>query len=220
MSRHQFPSTEEGLVLHQRLLLDNYRSASNALCECYLDPLIDWLRGKNRRAHPDDCAEAAETALTNYFNQPKKFDPTKLALDAFLRMAARRDLLNLYRGESRHHRLRDHDFRVEEDGCVGNSLQDDPLTVLSRREEQADARRIVESIRVACSEPERVVLELLIDGERESIRYATPLGVEHLPEKEMRREVKRVQDRLKKRIERKGEVNDDPTGENGGAGAA
>ena len=214
MSSHPFPSPEEGFALHRRIH-DRELVAPNELCECYLELLSDWLSARSPSIHPEDCCTAAIDALTDYFGHPEKYDPAKLELGAYLRMAARRDLSNLCRSEAKHQRRREADFRVEESQPVGNLFREEPQTVLARRQEQEAASRLVEDIRVACDEPERAVLALLIDGEREAIRYAAPLGVGHLPEKEMRREVKRVQDRLKKRIERKGEANDDPTRENG-----
>jgi hypothetical protein len=214
MSPLTFPPSEEGFALHLRLLDATDLLASNDICERYLEPLSNCLATRFPSAHPDDRFTAAEDALMTYFENPQKYDPAKLDLGKFLRMVALRDLSNLSRKEARHQRKRQVDFRVEESRLVGNSLQE-PLTVLLRREEQADASRIVEAVRAECSEPERAGLALLIDGERASIRYATALGVEHLPEKEMRHEVKKFKDRLEKRIGRKGEANDDPTREDG-----
>ena len=219
MTSLAFPSREDGFAFHRRLLDANDLAVSNDICERYLDPLCDWLAGRFRSAHADDCCTAAIDALLTYVKYPAKYDPAKLDLGAYLRMAARRDLSNLHRKEARHQRLRVADFRVEVSRLVGNSLEE-PSTVLSRREEQASARRIVEAVRAKCSEPECAVLELLIDGERASMRYAVALGVEQLPKKEMRHEVKRVRDRVKKRIDRKGEANDDPTREDGREGTA
>ena len=214
MSSLSFPSPEEGFPLHRRIL-DKDLVAPNQLCECYLGPLTAWLAVRFPLARSDDCCTAAIDALMTYFDHPEKYDPTKLELGGYLRMVARRDLSNLGRSEAKHQRQREANFRVEESQLVGNLFREEPLTVLSRRQEQEAASRIVEAVRAECSEPERAVLELMIDGVRESIRYAAPLGVGHLPEKEMRHEVKKNKDRLEKRIERKGEANDDPTRENG-----
>lgn len=215
-----FPSCEDGFAFHRRLLDANDLAVSNDLCERYLDPLCDWLAGRFRSAHADDCCTAAIDALMTHVKDPAKYDPAKLDLGAYLHMAAGRDLSNLRRKEARHQRLRVADFRVEESRLVGNYLQEEPSIVLLRREAQASARRIVGAVRAECSEPERAVLELLIDGERASMRYAVALGVEQLPKKEMRHEVKKVKDRLEKRIGRKGEANDDPTREDGREGTA
>jgi hypothetical protein len=59
-------------------------------------------------------------------------------------------------------------------------------------------------VRQACTEAERRVLALMLDGERSSAAYAQVLGITGLPAAEQEREVKRAKDRIKKRLEREG----------------
>ena len=51
---------------------------------------------------------------------------------------------------------------------------------------------------------EQAVFELMRTGERETAAYVPVLGIEHLPEAEQRREVKRVKERILKRLQRAG----------------
>jgi len=204
MSSHPFPSPEEGFALHRRIL-DEELVAPNEFSECYLGPLSDWLAARSPSVHPDDCCTAAIDALTDYFGHPEKYDPAKLELGAYLRMAARRDLSNLGRSEAKHQRRRNPDFRVEEDDFGGNSLRDDPLTSSIRREEQEATRERLDAVGAECTGSERAFLALMREGERNTGRFALALEVEHLPEAEQQRVVKRARDRFVKRIHRKGE---------------
>lgn len=219
MSRPTFPSAEEGLEFHRRLV-ENDPVATKDVCERFDEPLLAFLMSRDGRADEQACTSAVSIALLGYVQRPESFDPEKLDLSAFLRLAARRDLSNLARAEAKHHRRREPDFRVE-DACVGgNHFEDDPAAALVRGEEQESARCQVEAIRAACDEPERVVLEAMLDEERSTKRIATAIGLGELPEREQRREVKRVKDRIKKRIERGGGSNGEAFGRNGRADPA
>jgi hypothetical protein len=57
-------------------------------------------------------------------------------------------------------------------------------------------------MRGACDAVEWKVVQLMADGERRSPTYAALLGLGHLPAAEQAREVKRVKDRLQKRLRR------------------
>jgi len=49
---------------------------------------------------------------------------------------------------------------------------------------------------------ERDVVELIVDGERRTERFARVLGLQDRPREEQAREVKRAKDRVKKRLQR------------------
>ena len=57
------------------------------------------------------------------------------------------------------------------------------------------------------SKRELGVLELMLRKERKTAVYARAYGIEHLPVVEQRREIKRVKDRLQKRLNRAREGN-------------
>lgn len=67
------------------------------------------------------------------------------------------------------------------------------------------SQRLLAEARAAAETPEDVkVLQLMIEGERRTDRFAEALGLEGLTAEELRRTVKRHKDRLKKRLERLG----------------
>ena len=216
MSRLPFPSADEGRELHRRLLAQD-STAPLEVCTRYAEPLLEFLLSLDRHADEQACNSAVGDALMNYVQRPETFDPAIRDLSAFLRMAAKRDLSNLARAERRHHRKREADFRVEDANVCGNHFEDDPAASMERREEREAARVPLEAVRAECDEEERLVLDLMIEGERSTERFAAVLGEGHTSEEDQRRAVKRVKDRIKKRIERKGGSYGEPFGRDGRA---
>ena len=121
-------------------------------------------------------------------------------------MAARGDLWNLLRGERRHHVKRVPWLAVEEGEEGGNlsEREEEPSARLQREEEDAAWRALLQSVRGQCDDKEKQALELLLAGERSTAVYAAALGISEKPFPEQEREVKKVKDRLKKRLERGG----------------
>ncbi len=205
MSRPPFPSPDEGLVLHLRRL--EYAADSSAdVCGGYLDPLIAWLEDKHPRADPDFRRDAAIEAIVSYVGNPNAYDADKLDLGAYLRMAAHRDLLNLLRGEQRHHRARVAWSVVENDPDGGNLIgrDEEPPALLEKEEETERWQTFFRELRESMTEQERKALDLMRDGVGCNRVYAEALGLTGLVDEERDREVKRVKDRIKKRIERGG----------------
>jgi RNA polymerase sigma-70 factor (ECF subfamily) len=200
-----FPSPAEGLGLHLRLC-DLDPTASADVCRAYLEPLIHWLEAVFPRADPHHREEAAGQALWDYVKNPTKYNSEYTDLAAYLRMAARGDLLNLRQKEHRHHRHRADKSFVELAGEGGNlsGESDDPVDRLEREEEAARAKALLQELLQDCTSEERRVVELMLDGQRETRIFAEAIGQGHLPLQEQKREVKRVKDRIKKRLERGG----------------
>lgn len=191
----------------QRRLVDRDMTATTDLARLFLDHLIAWLVKKNSSRVPKElCIEAAEDALIALMKSPASFNPALgKRLAAYLRMSAQGDLRNILEREGRHYenqiRLED----VELSAVAGKYLvvNDDPLRLLECQEESAKAARtVVAPVRKGLSEAESRALDLLLHGERKTAVFAEALGITHLPVNEQRTEVKRVKDKLKKRIER------------------
>jgi len=188
-------------VLWQRLLARD-PNAWPELCKTLLEPLTDWLRRRVPYADPDLAAEAAEDALIGLAKRPHSYDPRRGGLEAYLRLSARGDLLNLERRERRHRQGRCDLLRVALDPQAGKYLgvEDDPCDRLILAEEEERLRRAPPGL----GGDERRVWELMCRGERRTPVYAEMLGLSHLPPKEQRHEVKRWKDRIRKRCERSG----------------
>lgn len=199
-----FPSEEEGQLLYQALLLRSLATATYDFASAYLPALNAWLQARNPRLSPDLCDEAAVEAVYNFLKAPEQFDPNRgIPLAAFLRLAARRDLLNLLKREKRHAHQALDDKVVELRVVVGNhSGEKGPLLALCDREDEQERLAILAGVRSMLTEPEQRVLDLMLEGERDTPLFAAALGLAHLSAEEQEIEVKRVKDRIKARIKR------------------
>jgi hypothetical protein len=208
-SSHLFPSAEDAMSIHLRLC-DLDPVATVDLCSAFLQPLIHWLETMFPRVDPDFRQSAAGQALLEYLKDPHAFRPERGSLPAYLCMAARGDLSNLLRGEKRHQRHRVPWSVVELGEESGNILGRDqvPSRRLEDSEEEKRWQVVVQAVRDRCTDSERQVLDLMLAGERNTPAYAAALGITGLPAAAQEREVKRVKDRIKKRLEREGARHD------------
>lgn len=207
MERSGWPSDEIATQIYDRLCQDD-PVASSDLAEAYLTPLAEWLRRTNSRVDAQFCDEAAGDAIIALIKNPRSYDPARLRLTAFLRMSATGDLRNILAKERRHQSHRADLTLVElfgadrnqEAGTAQEQAQDavDGPVQDDRDMLMAMATGVVETF----TPGERQTLELLIEGERRTQEFARVLDVSHLPQSEQRREVKRVKDRIKKRLQR------------------
>jgi RNA polymerase sigma-70 factor (ECF subfamily) len=208
-------SLEEEQALHRRLV-ERDPTASADLIGTFLDPLISLLVERNSSRVPEElCIEAAEDALMDLAKSPASFDPARgKRLGGYLRMSAQRDLQNKLRKEGRHRRRRISLDDVELPLLAGKYLavDDDPSRPLELEEESSRARhQVVAPARDGLTEGESRALDLLLQGERKTTMFAEALGIEHLPASEQRADVKRVKDKLKKRIQRQRSGDGEPS---------
>lgn len=143
---------------------------------------------------PDDAETAATDAVLAFCKHPERYDPERLGLPAFLRMIARRRLLNLFDRQRRHHADRIPWDAVELDTPARNEEDDDPPPV------PPAAWTVIDAL----SEVDRQLFELMVDGERKTGVYAAVLGITHLPADEQQHQVKKAKDRIKARFKRAG----------------
>lgn len=200
------PSAEEGLRLYHDLC-NNIATAPADFAAAYLPPLLAWLQERNRRIPDDFCEEAAHLAIVSFVQNPSRYDPNQLGVAAYLRMSARGDLRNLLQSEGRHHDRRVPWKVVEDSPDAGKYLgrDDDPSFRLRLAEEQGPNERAYEVVLASCNEIERRVLELMRRGEKRTSVYAKVMGLGDQPKAEQRREVKKMRDRLEKRLDREKE---------------
>jgi hypothetical protein len=194
------PAAARPLSLWERLLARDPLAWSD-LCTTFLDPLIAWLGRRNRYADPDLLAEAAENALLGLAKNPHTYNPRRASLEGYLRLSARGDLLNLLQRERRRQRGRC-DLKIVELGpWAGKYLgrEEDPSWRLRLAEEERLLRPPAD-----LSAVEGRVWELMQGGERRTPVFAEALGLSSLPQREQRAAVKRVKDRITKRLQRAG----------------
>jgi RNA polymerase sigma factor (sigma-70 family) len=193
--------------IHARLLAGDV-TAPAELAEAYLQEIERRLGKKFARVHDQALlAESAAEAILGFSKNPQNYDPTKLSLASFLRMAAERDLLNALRRERPH---------------LGKEILSDDVeeAVLSRNSHsEGSVRYAVEEKLIASLDLDtarrtldthfrdpldRKLLELLRSGERSTTAYADILGINTLSAKQQKAIVKQHKDRITKEIERLG----------------
>ena len=188
------------LDLHQRLLSDD-PVVTEEMFRILAPDLERHLRVRfpslAAGVDPDIRTLAVYEALTDYFKNPGKYKPDKRGLMGYLRMAARRDMQNLLRKEYGRLKRRASFESVEFWLSDGNDVS-------GRVAEDIDGRRMIEDLKQGMTSEERAVFDLMLDGERSTEVAADAMNIGHLPLGEQAREVKRVKDRIKKRIQRKG----------------
>ncbi len=191
--------------LHRRLLeRDPVAPADFAVA--FLNPLIAWLQTTNSGVDPMACEEAAGEAIVGFLNNPTKYDPQRLGVEAFLRMAAQRDLQNLLRKERRHQKNRRDWNVVEQASEEGKYLrrEDDPSLPL-QIEEARQRQTPPDAVWQQLTDVERLCSGTDATGGAAHIRCSPSSSASRIcPPREQKREVKRVKDRLKKRMERAG----------------
>jgi RNA polymerase sigma factor (sigma-70 family) len=195
---------EEELGLHRRLL-EGDPTATADLAAAFLDPLVAWLTKKNRAKVAEDlCNEAAEDALIALMKSPTSYSPARMGLWSYLRMSAQGDLQNILRRESRRRRNETTLGAVELSPQAGKYLgrEDDPALRLKIQEETATANQAVTPLLDGLTEGEARALDLILQGERKTAVFAQALGIGHLPKEEQKTQVKRVKDKLQKRLQR------------------
>lgn len=190
--------------LYQRLLAAD-PTASYDLADLFLGRLAIWLQEHNPKIDSHLCNEAAEDALLGLFRNPASYNSNLLDLGAFLRMAAQRDLMNIVRRESKHQEGRISWQNVELPREAGKYLgrDEDPALPLQVREEaRAQLESVPASVWLGLNDVERRAMQLLLQNERKTAVFATACGLTHLPVDEQKKAVKRLKDRLKKRLDR------------------
>lgn len=188
-------------ALHARLLAGDPVAPSD-LAEAYLPLLLRALSPRFPRVDPHLVESMAIDALLRLAREPARYDPRRGGLLAFLRMDARGDLLNALAAEKKGSKRRVPLEDVELGPRARNLGRDgDPETAVLTGESMAELD--LDALCSGFDARERAVVELMIDGERRTARFAAVIGLEHLPPEQQRREVKRWKDRLQKRLRRK-----------------
>lgn len=202
------------------------------------DPPRDWQNLIYNRLHNDDptafaelyeaAAPRLETYLISRFpnlprddlhdvivdlflalqERPEQYDPAKLSLFAYLRMAARRDALNRIerlKRQSPHSALSLDEWdeeRVEDQDITRNILQeeDDVFADSLRAPGRFTFEDVLVWLRLQPQEEE--VLRLMVEGVRQTERYAQAIGLSESDPAAQQHEVKKMKDRLKKRVRR------------------
>lgn len=189
------------LELHRRLLIGD-RIASEEIVTLLLASLTQEVAAQFRHTDQHIIWDGIIDAMLDYCARPQQFDAERgISLKRFLRLAARRNVMNTLRREQRRKAREEavgHAWAassVELDPAAGNLLQ---------KEESAQRQRQQAALTNALQNPnDQQLLALRVQGVRHTEAFAEILGITHLPIETQRREVKRGKDRIDKMLRRR-----------------
>jgi hypothetical protein len=170
-------------------------------CDIYLPRLLVDRRWILPGIHDEHLIQdAAHTALIDFIRRPDRYDPGKLPILRYLRMAAQGDLRNLLAREQRHAIRRTSLDDVELSDPGGNDPQEapDPPSSISY---DLLRRRIREEFP---DERDQQAAQMIMDNVKGTAAYARLFDLTGLSKSEQAHEVKRQKDRLKARMRRIG----------------
>lgn len=170
----------------------NTPTAREAIAARFLPLLMRFLEHAFPRVAAEHRDDAADRALLSFLCSPSRYEPTLGRLGAYLRMAARRDLANLLERERRARR-----------GIPLDSVAEPADQRNMKRDEEPtwdDPRLAAE--RAAFDPDERIAFELMLGGTRDTSAFVNSLGLAHLATDKQVVAVKRVKNRVKKRLAR------------------
>lgn len=199
------PSRHWQIQKHQQILNQDSPTAFAQLSELALPHLIEFLQHEFRQAEVHLHETAAIDSLLTYHDAPQKYDPDKLSLFAYLRMAARHDLLNAIDHSNRQKRpLRDIDEPAIQSQLVTEAGLESDLSYLDQWLENSDSSKqtILRQFEDNLDTTDRQLFLLMLNGVRETEPYAEIMGLAAQPVAEQRQEVKRAKDRLTKKLTR------------------
>lgn len=191
-----------GESLHAEMLAGTSLTVTERVAALFLPGIVRSLQREFwnvRDTHLIDTA--VEDALISYFVNPAQFDPTRSALATYLRLRARSYLLNLLSKERSHSEKQitvelDRQKPVDQMG----EEADDPELLLIAHEADDEIMRDLATILLDRTDLEFV--KLMMQGIRETSRFAELLGILELSFAEQVASVKRNKDRLKLTIKR------------------
>jgi DNA-directed RNA polymerase specialized sigma24 family protein len=189
------------LELHGRLLAGD-RTASEEVIRLLHASLTQEVSAQFRHTDQHIIWDGVIDAVLDYCARPQQFDAERgVSLKRFLRLAARRNIVNILRGEQRRkvrEEVAGHAWAVssvELDPAAGNLLQ---------QEEATQRQRQQVALTQALQNPhDQQLLALRLQGVRRTKAFAEVLGITHLPIEAQRREVKRAKDRIDKILRRR-----------------
>lgn len=189
-----WPPDAELLAAWRRLVADP--DTAGAFAALVLRPLAADLARRNPAADPADLDTAAGDAVLSLLRDPGKYDPARSPLAAYLGLAARGDLLNLWARQRRAARGRVPLDSVELDPPARNEDGGGDLPGF----DSPGLGAVIASL----TDAERRVFDLMRAGERATAAFAHALGVADRPPAEQAAEVKRAKERVLKRLQRAG----------------
>jgi len=200
------PEAEAGFRIYERLLQGS-RTAPDELYRTYAEPLEAAMRPHFPGLRdPNDVSDAVTDVILAFGERPDKFDPSKGSLWNYLYMAVRRDLINCAQAQARRSHISLEDVAIELPDR-NRSIEASLIAVMHPEglPDHLTLAELQEAVSTAFPDHrDRELLELILDGVRDTGPYAEILRLGSAPAQERAAAVKRKKDALKRRLERTG----------------
>lgn len=203
----QFEPSEQWQTQQHQRILNGDVTAFAELCEQALPHLLTFVQAHFPQADTHLQESSVIDCLLNYQAHAAKFDPEQLGLFSYLRMSVRGDILNALDSQKR----RDQKLLAFQDPEVqGLISQPDALSETQVLDEwlqthtNVPRKDVIRALYRELNPADRSVLLLMLDGVRETPKFAAALGIAGLDADSQRQEVKRAKDRIKKQLQRLG----------------
>lgn len=200
------PAREWQDEVHRRILHQD-ATAFAELCERALPHLAAFLRSRFPQVESDVVETVVIDCLLGYHTRPEQYRGGEISLYAYLRMAARYDVLNaIDHQRRRERRLTSLDALEVTQDLQGQDLlaDEEELDTLLHQHTRRPLADIFKILEAELDDLEKKVLWLMLQGERNAQAYVDVLGLAGLGIPEQRSEVARVKDRLMKKLRRLG----------------
>lgn len=184
--------------IHSALLQPEKQTAFWLLCTEAFPHLEEFLKNRYPQIPADDRHDVIIDLLDSYQAHPQQYQPEKASLFAYLRLAANGDMLNLLNKWEREQKYLG--GSLDEDEDVADRLWDGNIGIEDQIEIKWTAETLIAKLQL--DEVDSAALRLMIVGEQATASYADVLGLADADEVTQRREVKRMKDKLKKRLQR------------------
>jgi len=202
-----------GRMLHDRLIAGD-PTARALIASEMLPAVYERLSGYRIAYRVDDqiVQDAVTDAFFEYADYPEAFDPDRSSLEAYLRMAAYRNLQN---SKEKVETQKKNETAVELDPSNRNVSWEEEFIANDERTfilSQIPGKTLEEKLaHILPDKPDQVICLLMLGGERDSAFFAEVLGLSGDTET-VRRDVKRHKDRVTKVLQRFGKrlSHDDP----------
>jgi RNA polymerase sigma-70 factor (ECF subfamily) len=195
------------LQIHQRIIGDD-PTAFSELCVRAIEPLVNSLMSSGKSTDYHLCQTIVHDALLEYFEYAQKYDPTKSPLFSYLRLMCSRDLLNALDKERRKNKkimsIDDEDV-AERVGGRNNVQEERDLDEWVESLSGQDKNEIIRDLKTTFNDTDWEIIQLwIIEGVRNTDRFAAVLQIRDQDIDTQRREVKKAKDRIMKKIIRFG----------------
>jgi hypothetical protein len=194
------PERRQELELYRRLVAEDPTAPAD-LASGYFDHLVHWLIEHNSRSiHRDLYSQAADDAITALIKNPLSYKPSRKRLAIYLRISAQRHLQDILPQQNPHRRGRQKMNFVEFSQNAGQYTGRD--NAKSRGLERRSQNEVLAAIREGLPERDLQALDLMLKGKRGTEVFVLAMGLSHLPKSDQSREVRRVKDKLSKRLKK------------------